>query len=59
MIRQPWSAEAGLDVAQALAEGHLREGQRQKMIPGLELAASIRLVVVLGETLKLSVRHPG
>ena len=53
------NTEAGLDVAQVLAEGHLREGQRQEMSPRRELAASVRLVVFLGETLKLRVRHPG
>jgi hypothetical protein len=59
MIGQPRGAEAGLEVAQALAEGHLREGERQEMIPRQKLAASVRLVVAFGQTLKLPSAAPG
>jgi hypothetical protein len=58
MVSQSPRTRVRLDLAQALAKGHLRELQRQKMIPSRKLVPTVRLIVDSNQPLELPLRHP-
>jgi hypothetical protein len=52
---QPQCAKAGLDVAQALAEGQLGKGHGQKLLPTRELSCAGIALIALDTAAKFAV----
>ncbi len=58
MVSQSRRTQARLELPRALARGHLRGHQRQKMPRGRKLAPTLRLIVNSNQPLELPPRHP-